>query len=708
MTPKTFWISLYGTLLLSFVICSHKKLRRDRPPVRISDWFTPGFTEEIEEESSTTQKTTPTWMFVHRRRSYWTSVGFEKISTTDTFVDKTMMLERFFETYPYHIVTYPYKFGKTINIDMIYRFVGIELNETRRPLEKEFTSSYSLFANQTEIGKKRKDIIQNHLAEYPVLYLNLIGFYIGLGHSNERMNSMGDILKRCIVEYEPLLDSELVQNNQTHAENFDFIRKAIDKELTYVDIMNSLYEFSRILHNHFNKKVVLLIDDFDFPFNSAVNKGFGYELVDLLVIMLDRMFHPSDDQCHVGYALITGFSHTMATLISTKVPEIRHLEAFENHVFAPFYGITDEELAVLLMGHSNLTDADRINIPRCYQGYLIRDTNRSIYNTFSIIEQIKKDCMGCNNSWYNNQSFCFTFVEFLNNKQIYEYMLRLIFSNVIEIRLLPCIGLEDLNDLWRIERAQKSPCDFDPRVLFSFFFEYGYLSYTGRDNWYRVPNTEISEGFKQSMMKFYDSILCQGESRQKWYEKYALREIFKAKSVTNEMLIHFQNALKNLIRTSESFYTTRHANLFHYQALIDYNARKDLANGTIRSVVYNESVEQPVHIVMISFQSIMALCIGLTENGPAESTLEYLYRYSITYETDLPAKMIKYIGISFNQNKNADALKMAYDCRGHIDAENYQALLATATPSTAAKRIGRNSRYKIKKSLEKNERDVSV
>lgn len=676
MTPKTLWISLYGILLISSILCSRRKLKRRKVPPQIREWATPDFNKE---ERFTTRKTTP--MFVHQKRSY-SIIGFENISATGTFVDKTMMIERFFETYPFHMVTFPHLFGKTINLDMIYRFASIELNKTGIPLEKQFTASYSLFSNRMEICKQREDLIQDHLAEYPVLYLNMKGFFMGLRESEERMDSMSHILKWCVAEYQVLLDRELMRKNRSHAENFKFIRKAFDKELSYVEMENSLYEFSRVFHNHFNKKVILLIDNFDYPFNSAVSKGIGYEIIELLVIMLDRLFHPLDDQCHVAYALITGISNTMATLINTKVPEIMHHRAFENHIFAPFYGITDEDLGVL-MYHPKLTYTDRLRIPQYYTGYLIRDTNHLVANPFSVTEHINEDCMWYN-PWFGSQSIS-TFVDFLKNKQIYEYMLQFVFLKVVEIELLPCIGLEDMNELWRIEHTRKDASGLDPRVFFSFFFEYGYLSYTEQDNLYRIPNEEISDGLKYFMVEFYDSTI-EKTDLHKWDEKLILREVFETGNVTDEMLDDLQNYMRNLITRSKSFNISEDLKLLQYQSLIYYNARKFLENIYVRTELYVDSVNQPVYIIMINFQAIMALFIGLSENESAQEILNQVHSYAIPYDTNTPAQMIKYIGISVNGEEPCTA----YNSSGSIEAENYHVLLTTTTPLPTTKKRRRN------------------
>ena len=149
------------------------------------------------------------------------------------------------------LFTRPRRFGKTLNMSMLKYFFDIREAEENRKLFK------NLYIERTENFKEQ--------GEYPVIFLSLKDLKARTWEEMERKIIV--MLSGLFSEYEYLLDKLTGTNYQ----NFkDIAYKKID----LYDLGGTLKLLTKILYEKYNKKVVVLIDEYDAPLVSAYHNKY--------------------------------------------------------------------------------------------------------------------------------------------------------------------------------------------------------------------------------------------------------------------------------------------------------------------------------------------------------------------------------------------------------------------------------------------------
>ncbi|WP_029599150.1 AAA family ATPase, partial [Fusobacterium animalis] len=149
------------------------------------------------------------------------------------------------------LFTRPRRFGKTLNMSMLKYFFDIREAEENRKLFK------NLYIERTENFKEQ--------GQYPVIFLSLKDLKARTWEEMERKIIV--MLSGLFSEYEYLLDKLTGTNYQ----NFkDIAYKKID----LYDLGGTLKLLTKILYEKYNKKVVVLIDEYDVPLVSAYHNKY--------------------------------------------------------------------------------------------------------------------------------------------------------------------------------------------------------------------------------------------------------------------------------------------------------------------------------------------------------------------------------------------------------------------------------------------------
>ena len=385
------------------------------------------------------------------------------------YADKTKMIESLLDDGAgVTLFTRPRRFGKTLNMSMLNYFFNLKNKEENRKLFENLYISKSKYMNQQ--------------GEYPVIYLSFKDI--------KALN-----WEKCYFMTKRLItylynEFEFLREKLNKKDLSDFDKVWLDEE--GADWENSLKNLLRYLYEYYNKKVVVLIDEYDTPIVSGYNNGYKKEVLDLYRSLYSTVLKSN---AHLQFSVMTGILRIAKEGIFSGLNNLQVYNIFEKN-FSEYYGLTEEEVLEGLK-YYNL-EYEINDVKDWYDGYQFGNTE--VYNPWSIINFLKN---GKLKPYWQGTAGNETINELLDrgNMEIFD----------------------DLEKLFRKETVYKKIRDFteftaDINEIWELFLYSGYLTTSGeqkdREHPLRIPNREIMEFFEDRFIdrftgnyqKFSDTI----------------------------------------------------------------------------------------------------------------------------------------------------------------------------------------------------------
>jgi hypothetical protein len=302
---------------------------------------------------------------------------FKKLIEEDyLFVDKSILIKDFWESEAETIlVPRPRRFGKTLNLSMVKYFFskGTEDN------------SYLFKGLNIE---EHTDIMKLQ-GKYPVIYLS----FKDEKHSNfdNLREGLSSIFSRLFIEHEYCLNNSKLRNIER-----SYYIDVIEKRASIVDLSNALKALSIYLYNYYEKKVIILIDEYDVPIQAAYVNGYYTQIIEFMRNMLSGAFK---DNNVLQKAMITGILRVDRESIFSGLNNLK-VESILSYNFSDKFGFTETEIEKLASDYKVSTELD--NIKQWYNGYYFGDT--TIYNPWSILNYLSSPKSGLKPYWINTSS----------------------------------------------------------------------------------------------------------------------------------------------------------------------------------------------------------------------------------------------------------------------------------------------------------------
>ena len=385
------------------------------------------------------------------------------------YADKTEMIEKLLDDGAgVTLFTRPRRFGKTLNMSMLNYFFNLKNREENRKLFENLHISKSKYMNQQ--------------GEYPVIYLSFKDI--------KALN-----WEKCYFMTKRLItylynEFEFLREKLNKKDLNDFDKVWLDEK--DADWENSLKNLLRYLYEYYNKKVVVLIDEYDTPIVSGYNNGYKKEVLDLYRSLYSTVLKSNT---HLQFSVMTGILRIAKEGIFSGLNNLQVYNIFEEK-FSEYYGLTEEEVLEGLK-YYNL-EYEINDVKEWYDGYQFG--NKEVYNPWSIINFLKN---GKLKPYWQGTAGNETINELLDrgNKELFD----------------------DLEKLFRKETVYKKIRDFteftaDINEIWELFLYSGYLTTSGeqkdREHPLRIPNREIMEFFEDRFIdrftgdyqKFSDTI----------------------------------------------------------------------------------------------------------------------------------------------------------------------------------------------------------
>ncbi len=303
------------------------------------------------------------------------------------FVDKTSLIYDFFTSSSYiSLMPRPKRFGKTLNLSMIEYFFDVNIKNADK-LFSEF-----------EISNK-KEFCETHQNKYPVINLSLKDVKETTWESC--LESFKNTISELYQKYKYLLNS-----NKLDSYEKQLFENIILRTANPIDYKLSLKNLSKYLNQHFDKNVIILVDEYDAPIiNGFKNtpkpikgkKGettYYENVINFMQTFLGGAFKGNNN---LEKGLITGVMRVGRESIFS---EWNNFDVFgiTSTYFADKFGFTQQETIKILTYFGLHARIDEVE--KWYDGYKFGDIDK-IYNPWSIVNFITKENDGFKPYWVN-------------------------------------------------------------------------------------------------------------------------------------------------------------------------------------------------------------------------------------------------------------------------------------------------------------------
>ena len=413
------------------------------------------------------------------------------------YVDKTRLIEQLLQNWgEVNLFTRPRRFGKTLNMSMLKSFFEIGTDKTL------FDQLY-IAAN--------KELCEEYMGQYPVIFLSLKGVD---GLNFEEAKSMLKIT----IRTEAQRHYELKKSEKVSEEN----RKLFNDILSGQDerIEDSLRMLSQILFEHYGKKSIILIDEYDVPLDKAFQHGYYKGMVSLLRGLFGQALKTNE---FLQFAVLTGCLRVSKESIFTGLNNFKVLSIADVR-FNEQFGFTDEEVRKLLKDY-DLEDYFS-EAKEWYDGYHFG--NADIYCPWDVInyvEHLRYDPEAEPEAFWINSSGNDLVKRFVAkaDQTTKDEIEQLIAGDVIEKKIRQDLTYDEI--------------DQSIDNLWSVLFTTGYLTQTGRAERgiYKlmIPNKEVREVFIDQIQQWFDQTVVNDEDRMSsFYQSFAQG---KAKDVQDQL-----------------------------------------------------------------------------------------------------------------------------------------------------------------------------
>lgn len=398
--------------------------------------------------------------------------SFEKLITENSFyIDKTDFIRQWWENRDdVTLITRPRRFGKTLNMNMLERFLSVQYAG-----QGEVFEGLSIWKNE----KYRK--LQGSM---PVIYLSFADVKANTFALAREKICM--LIEEVYRRYDFLLTGGSLKEGE--AERF---RKVL-VEMTDSEAAYSLKNLSGYLSGYYRKKVIILLDEYDTPLQEAWVYGYWYEMVEFMRGLFNSTFKTNP---YLERAIMTGITRVSKESIFS---DLNHLTVVTStsEMYADCFGFTEEEVFSALDEYG-MQDR-RTDVKRWYDGFTFGKC-RDIYNPWSIINYLK---IGRLSTYWANTS----------SNGLVDKLIR---EGSAEIK----ISMENLlkgKHLYKEidEQIIFNQLDVDENAIWSLFLASGYLkaeSYTlneetGGDLYeLALTNKEVQVMFQKMIRKWFSS-----------------------------------------------------------------------------------------------------------------------------------------------------------------------------------------------------------
>ena len=452
---------------------------------------------------------------------------FEKMDREEFYyVDKTGMIEDLLQNRSeVNLFTRPRRFGKSLNMSMMKAFF-------------EIGASPALFKG-LKISE-RKELCEKYMGQFPVISISLKSVE-GLDFEAAK-KALKDILGEEAGRFYFLIQSSKLTNEEIESykallrvgETGDFLMSDTAME-------KALLRLSLLLHKHYDKQVILLIDEYDVPLDKAFQYGYYDEMVSLLRNMFGNALKTNPN---LYFAVLTGCLRISKESIFTGLNNLKVLTLTDVR-FDEYFGFTDTEVKDMLEYYG--LSGHYAEVKEWYDGY--RFGNVEVYCPWDVInycDLLKADPNALPQDYWSNTS---------GNAMVRRFIDKADTRTRDEIERL-IAGDEIVKEIH--QELTYNELDSSIENLWSVLFTTGYLTQRGQEGKkYRlaIPNNEIRELFISQIREWFRDVSRKdGETLDQFCEAFPEQNPEKIEEIFSDYLWNTISIRDTASSKKENFY----------------------------------------------------------------------------------------------------------------------------------------------------------
>ena len=399
--------------------------------------------------------------------------NFEKIRRDGFYyVDKTGLIEQLLNNWgEVNLFTRPRRFGKTLNMSMLKCFFEIGTDQSR------FVGLYI---------SKNKALCDAYMGKYPVISISLKGVNAD-SYENAR-----SLLKRIVME-EAKMHRIIMSGNR-----LDDIDKAeymslVTGEMGEDTLVYSMKTLTALLEKYYEKKVIVLIDEYDVPLAKANENGYYDQMVLLVRNLFENVLKTNSS---LKFAVLTGCLRVAKESIFTGLNNFKTNSILDEE-YDETFGFVDDEVKEML--HYYGQDTHYETVKEWYDGY--RFGNADVYCPWDVINYCdahRRNPMLPPENYWTNTSGNDVLKHFIESAGAAKGLAKTDLERLVNGEIVEKDIREDLtyNELY---------ASMDN--LWSTLFMAGYLTHKGRVDTKRfrlaVPNREIRNIITEQVLALF-------------------------------------------------------------------------------------------------------------------------------------------------------------------------------------------------------------
>lgn len=279
------------------------------------------------------------------------------------YVDKTNFIKEWWENGDdVTLITRPRRFGKTLTMSMLDYFFSVS-----------HAGRSDLFENLS-IWKEEK--YRKLQGTYPVIFLSFADV-----KRNDFEETCGDIMKIISREYRRwafiMGDACFSELDRIH------YNRILSGDYNSADLKASISQLSEYLYNYYEKKPIILLDEYDTPMQEAYVNGYW----DQMSVFIRGLFHSSfKTNPYMERAVMTGIMRIGKESVFSDLNNLQVIPV-TSAMYQTVFGFTEDEVESALDEYGM---KERMpDVKRWYDGFRFGDCG-SIYNPWSITKYLKE------------------------------------------------------------------------------------------------------------------------------------------------------------------------------------------------------------------------------------------------------------------------------------------------------------------------------